>query len=446
MKKRIISVLLAAVTASVMLVGCGNDGTGKTDSSSIGNTADTGEAGQNVDSADNKAPNDHTITMMCWYDESSMDSVIDEINRQLDGEYVVEYTYIGVSDYNNVLSTQLASGEGPDIIADGANFPARIKAGNVEDITDTGLTDGFSKDGLALCSIDGKVYGVPCYGWFAGVFYNTELFEQAGITQVPETFDEFLEVCEKLSDNGIAPLSLGLADGDNGLHAFAGFMESNFYGATQEGAGFDYDFAMGDASMDGTMNPYMENWIKMVENGYITPDMVGISGEQAKEVFMTGKAAIYFTGPWEYNNFKEAGLSFGVMPFPGVGKESNYLIGGPAASWGINVNSDQKEGAMKVMEALASVEVQQAFINENAGGSTYREGVNTGLPEEYQNITDAMEAGRIACCWDRWSVNMPSQSLIDEINSQVQGLVAGDLDVSSFLQTLDSKADSIRYE
>ena len=34
--------------------------------------------------------------------------------------------------------------------------------------------------------------------------------------------------------------------------------------------------------------------------------MVGISGEQAKEAFMTGKAAMFFTGPWEYNNFKEA--------------------------------------------------------------------------------------------------------------------------------------------
>ena len=95
---------------------------------------------------------------------------------------------------------------------------------------------------------------------------------------------------------------------------------------------------------------------------------------------------------------------------------------------------------------MASVEVQQAFVDENAGGSTYREGVSTGLPEEYEDVQDALENGRIACCWDRWSVNMPSQSLIDEINSQIQGLVAGDLDVSAFLQTLDSKADSIRYE
>ena len=55
---------------------------------------------------------------------------------------------------------------------------------------------------------------------------------------------------------------------------------------------------------------------------------------------------MFFTGPWEYNNFKEAGISFGVMPFAGEKAESNYLVGGPAASWGINVNTDNKEGAI----------------------------------------------------------------------------------------------------
>lgn len=86
-----------------------------------------------------------------------MDDVIDAIEKKLGGEYKIDYTYVTNSDYNNVLSTQLAAGEGPDIIADGANFPARIKAGNVKDITDTGITDGFSDEGLALCTIDGKI-------------------------------------------------------------------------------------------------------------------------------------------------------------------------------------------------------------------------------------------------------------------------------------------------
>ena len=48
---------------------------------------------------------------------------------------MIEYTYVANTDYNNVLSTQLASGEGPDIIMDGTNYPAEIKAGNVEDLS-----------------------------------------------------------------------------------------------------------------------------------------------------------------------------------------------------------------------------------------------------------------------------------------------------------------------
>ena len=155
---------------------------------------------------------------------------------------------------------------------------------------------------------------------------------------------------------------------------------------------------------------------------------------------------MFITGPWEYDTFKEAGVNFGVMPFLGDGEETQYLIGGPAASWGINTNTKNEEGAEKVLEALASTEVQQAFVDANPGGSSYKEGVTTGLPEEYANVEDALNNGRIACCWDRWSVNMPSQTLIDEINSQMQGLVSGESTVEDFLKNLDSKADSIRYE
>lgn len=426
MKRKVVSVLLSTALMATLLYGCGEAENSDSDSS--------GDSGTK------------TVTMMSWYAEDQMESVIEAINEQLDGEYEVEYTYVSNSDYNNVLSTQLAAGEGPDIISDGANFPARIKAGNVKEITDTGLTENFSEAGLALCTLDGKSYGIPCYGWFAGIFYNKDLFEQCGIEEVPTTYDEFLEACATLAENGIQPLSLGLSDGDNGLHSFCGFLESNFYQATEDGTEFDTEFAEGEATMSGTLNDAVEEWMQLVENGYITADMVGTSTEQAKEKFMNGEAAMYYSGPWDYDYFEEAGLTFGVMAFLGDSEEDAYLIGGPAASWGINANTENEEGAEKVLEALASVEVQQAFVDENPGSSTYREGVTTGLPEEYTDVETVLNEGKIACCWDRWSVNMPSQSLIDEINSQLQGLVSQELTVDEFLQALDSKADSIRYE
>ena len=44
---------------------------------------------------------------------------------------------------------------------------------------------------------------------------------------------------------------MGLADGDNGLHAFTGFLESNFYEVTEEGKTFDVNFAEGKEKMSG---------------------------------------------------------------------------------------------------------------------------------------------------------------------------------------------------
>ena len=90
MKKKVISMFLTACTVSVMVVG----------------------GGSNLVMADDA----ETVTLMGWYDEDDMNPILEKVNEQMDGKYVIEYTYVANTDYNNVLSTQLASGEGPDIL------------------------------------------------------------------------------------------------------------------------------------------------------------------------------------------------------------------------------------------------------------------------------------------------------------------------------------------
>ena len=119
MKKKVISMFLTACTVSVMVVG----------------------GGSNLVMADDA----ETVTLMGWYDEDDMNPILEKVNEQMDGKYVIEYTYVANTDYNNVLSTQLASGEGPDIIMDGTNYPAEIKAGNGEDISDYDFVKEFNE-------------------------------------------------------------------------------------------------------------------------------------------------------------------------------------------------------------------------------------------------------------------------------------------------------------
>lgn len=174
--------------------------------------------------------------------------------------------------------------------------------------------------------------------------------------------------------------------------------------------------------------------------------MLGISNEQALADFMAGKTAMFNGGPWQYNSFSEAGMNFGMMPHLSETDGDRYMVGGPAVNFGVNVNSKNQEGAMEVLKALGSVEVQQAFVDANVGGFSYREGVKVSMPGEYDDVKDIINAGNIACTWDRWSVNMPSQSLFDEAKAQLQGLVTGDLTVEDYLQSLDDAADSLRYQ
>lgn len=392
---------------------------------------------------------DNTISFMCWYDEDDMEGVLEAINGELGGEYQVEYTYVAQSDFNNVLSTQLAAGEGPDIVADGTNFPARIKAGNVKDITGSDFLADFNEAGFALCSDGDTIYGIPSYGWFSGIWYNKDLFEENGITAVPATFDEFVSVCDTLAEKGVQPLGFGLADGDTALHSLLGYLENSFYHNNEDnadGTDFDVKFAYGEASMNGALNASVEKWATLIEKGYITEEMLGISNDQALADFIAGKTAMFNGGPWQYTSFAEAGMNFGMMPHLSESSDNKYMVGGPAVNFGINVNTKNEEGAEAVLKAMASVAVQQAFVDANVGGFSYREGVNAQMPTEYDDIKDIINAGNIACTWDRWSVNLPSQSLFDEAKSQLQGLVTGGLSVEDYLQSLDDMAASIRYQ
>lgn len=426
-KRKLIAMLLSAAMVATLSAGCG-----KSESKESGKE-EGGKSGE-------------TVTLAGWYSEENMAPVLEVIDKQLEGKYDLEYTYINLDEYNNVISTQLAAGEGPDVLTDGTNFPARIKAGNLKDLTGAEYVEGFNEAGMTLAtSEDGKIYGVPSYGWFSGLFYNKDLFEENEIKELPQTFEELVAVCDRLAKNGVKPLGFGLSDGDKGMHSLMGYIETAFYQVSEEGKSFDKDFSYGKKKMDGTLNQYVNEWKTLIDKGHINAEMVGISNEQALSDFLAGKTAMFNSGPWDYAAIKEAGLNVGMLPHLGTNSDVQYLLGGPAANFGINKNAANPEGAEAVLAALASVEVQQAFVDCNEGSFGYKEGVKVDMPAEYDTVKPVLESGNVACSWERWGVNMPAQTLVDELIAQLQGVVTGDVSVDDFVKALDSKADSIRY-
>lgn len=445
-KRKIVSILLVAGMLAAMVTGCG----GKELTADGGKEVSTAESSQGETAAGSgkKEAANEIVSIMGWYDEDDMEGVINAVNEQLAGEYTLEYTFVALSDYNNVLSTQLASGEGPDIILDGSQYPARIKAGNVEDITNKEYVKEFSEAGLSLSMNEGKIYGIPSYGWFSGIWFNQDILSACEV-EVPQNFDEFVAACEKIQAAGYKAMGFGLADGDTAHSSLQGYLENSFYHNNPnnpDGIDFDAKFAAGEVTLDGNINDSVKKWCTLIEKGIINSEMLGISNQDALNSFKAGEVAFFNGGPWQYNEIKETGISFGLMPQLSESGADVFTGGGPAASLGINVNAANKDGAEKALEAFASVEVQQAFVDANPGSPSYRTGVETALPEEYADIAECVEAGNMAANWDRWSVNMPSGTMIDESMALVQGLVSGDMTADEYVKAMDAKADSIRYE
>ncbi len=60
--------------------------------------------------------------------------------------------------------------------------------------------DDISAGAFSGATFDGKVYGIPLIGDSQVIAYRTDLFEAAGLSGAPTTYDEIITACEALTD------------------------------------------------------------------------------------------------------------------------------------------------------------------------------------------------------------------------------------------------------
>lgn len=107
------------------------------------------------------------------------------------------------------VTTALASGTGPDIILLGPDqIPQYVEQGTLAPVDDIveGSEAELLPNALEALSTDGSVYGVPIYQTVITTTYNKALFDAAGITEVPTTWDDVLAAAPSLAANGVATL------------------------------------------------------------------------------------------------------------------------------------------------------------------------------------------------------------------------------------------------
>lgn len=376
------------------------------------------------------------LTMTYWNPKETVQPLLDLLKDELP-DIEVKYNYVMHDTYFATVRTKLLGGNGDDILAfTNAEALPLAKQGMLEDMTE--LTKDFE---LAETDyLDGKVYMVPMNSWYEGIYYNKEIFEENNIS-VPTTYAEFLDVCEKLQSLKIKPFTIGAAEGGSLLKCSLGYVQAE-YMFKGEGKDFNERFAKGEAKMADSLTPYFEEWNEIVTKGYLNSNMLGITKEQAIDEFAVGMAAMYPSGTWAYQQFKQKNpnLKFGLMPYMGSKPENTCLFGGPGGGFGLSARSKNKEAALRVMEVIASPEGQKALCQGNPGSFSQRKGVEYELPEEYALVKDTIEAGRVLCSWDYWTganVEKPMTDMLQKIL-----LAPGKVDIKEQLGRADSTLET----
>ncbi|MPY53518.1 carbohydrate ABC transporter substrate-binding protein [Streptomyces sp. K1PN6] len=225
------------------------------------------------------------------------------------------------------------------------------------------LKKNFSKGWVDLGAYEGKQYGVYVKAANKSlVWYNTQAFEGAGITDPPKTWDEFTQTAQTLSDAGSPAISIGGADGWTLTDWFENVYLSQA-GPEKYDQLAEHKIKWTDPSVTEALNTLAELWGK---DELIAGGRKGALGtEFPKSVIQTfsgdAPAAMVFEGDFVTANINadtkaKVGTDAKVFPFPAVGSDSPVVSAGDAA-----VALKDSEGAQALLTFLASTDAAEIW-------------------------------------------------------------------------------------
>jgi len=336
------------------------------------------------------------------------------------------------TEYPSVLLTSLEAGEGPDIMQLKSYGGLQVYTKYLKALDgEIPALEGFTESALsgARGREDNVIYGVPFATQGLGIYYNTKIFEQHGISE-PSTWDEFLAICQELQDNGVMPLANGGKDGW-ALEVVFAVVGPAFYGATD----FYNAVTAGDTTFeDPAFVRALEKTLEL--KPYMPPGFMGVGYQDQRALFYNEQAAMCLAGAWEIGGFKRENpdLEFGIFAGPPEAEgEIAYVSSFTDGSYGMNKDTSHPAEALEFMTFLTSLEFGQPFTDLLAQLSCVP-GVVCSDPQLNTFIElSANATPYITLCGFRWE--LPSGSVV--IQGGLQEMFQGSLspeEVASQLQ------------
>lgn len=295
-------------------------------------------------------------------------------NDNPDVEVEVEWQGRGVKD---IIGPTIASGQQVDIFDSDPNgfykgdtsilmnldefYASKGKNGKTEKENMLAGLEAWDIDNAKKAGLDGH-YSVPYAPYALSWFYNTDMFADAGITKVPETWAELDEACAKLKAKGYEPIVTDDAYMD---------LMFDYYLAREMGP--EAVTEMVKTGKDAYNNEHLLNALKAMEDfankGYFAESIKTNKYPAGQQQFARKEAAMYFNASFMASeNAETAGEDFpyGHFAYPtvegGAGAITENTIGGQG--YMVNAKTENKEAVFELMHYLLADECQNEFLEK----------------------------------------------------------------------------------
>ena len=350
--KRTISILLALVMI-LALAACGS-GAAKTESTAV--------------SADGSETVSGKITYLTNRTDLDTDGTYAALIAKFNEEYPdVTVEVQSITDYAGELATRMQTTEYGDVlmIPDAVPSTAFSKYfepfGTVEE-----LSDKYQEGYLYSKWYDGQVYGLAYMCTVQGIVYNKAVFEEAGITELPKTPDEFLDCLQKIKDNTDAIPYYTNANSGWTLDQW----EDHAFGTVTGNANYKNNELPNDkAAFDEGSSHYVIAKLvyDIVSQGLCESDPTTCDWEASKLMLNNGEIGCMVLGSWALSQMKEAGDhpdDVAYMPFPYSIDGQQYATSGTDYCYAINKNTKN----MAAAKAFVQFMVDESGLATAQGG------------------------------------------------------------------------------
>lgn len=419
--------LAGVLTVSAILTACGGQESDGSAGSKDSAAAESTTEGKAKDSGEKV-----TISLLSWNTDEILGEFIagfeqENPNIKIDLQYVPP-----VQQYVDKFSVLAASGQMTDMFYIAAeNKQEVISKGVAEDISDMEIFSRIDPATSATYGKDGKIYGYSPDAWIGGIFYNKDLFEQAGIEKEPETWQEFVDCAAKLKAIGVEPY---LDDADN-VHNLAQDLYQCSVISQEPDA--DVQINEGRSTFQEKYTEPLKLWYDdMIAGGLYSQMALGLNSDQVIDMFANGEVAMMHGGPWNIATIEQKNPDMNYDIFGLSDSNGNRVLPG-AVNVGLSISttSAHKDACRAFIEYMARDEniVKWQKVTNNA---IIVEGIDYTMGTVFEKFKEDAVTGSFYLPQIVWN---NSSGIYKEFLSGIQDTITGADTIENIPVRLDEK-------